>query len=159
MATKRVMCEFKEIDTYIKTEMIDNHRFLNISLIDNNIFKMNVVFLGPKISPYEEIINTITIDLPKEYPIVPPIMKFQNKIYHPNISKEGVICLDVLKDQWRPVYTLRTILMSIISLLSDPNPDSALNCDAAKNYIKSKESLKEQKIYYNLITDYEKICN
>ena len=59
------------------------------------------------------------------------------------VDQSGNICLDILKDQWRPIYTLRTTIMSIISLLTDPNPDSPLNSEAAKKYkdaLKSKEA-------------------
>ena len=140
---RRVMNEFKEINNYINSESVDNHRFISIYNIKDDINKLEVCFLGPKESPYEEGVNTISISLPTDYPNRAPHMKFVNKIYHPNIGSDGSICLDILKDNWRPIYTLRTILMSIISLLSDPNPDSPLNGEAASLYkqsLKSKES-------------------
>ena len=132
--TRRVMKEFKEIEDYINSEPSDNHRFLEIRTIKDNILNMEVTFMGPKESPYEEIISTINIQIPKEYPHRAPNMNFKNKIYHPNVGNGGNICLDILKDQWRPIYTLRTTLMSIISLLNDPNPDSPLNGEAARGY-------------------------
>jgi ubiquitin-protein ligase len=140
---RRIQNELKEINDYIKSECMDNHRFVSIRNINDDVFKMEVCFLGPKESPYEEGVNTVSIQIPKEYPHRAPHMKFVNRIYHPNIGSDGSICLDILKDNWRPIYTLRTTLMSIISLLSDPNPDSPLNGDAAKMYkdgLKSKES-------------------
>ena len=139
--TKRVMKEFKEIEDYIKSEASDNHRFLEIKTVNDNILNMEITFMGPKECPYEEIISTISIQIPKEYPHRPPNMNFLNKIHHPNVGSNGNICLDILKDQWRPIYTLRTTLMSIISLLSDPNPDSPLNGEAARGY---KEGLKNK---------------
>jgi ubiquitin-conjugating enzyme (huntingtin interacting protein 2) len=70
----------------------------------------------------------------------------------PNISQsDGTICLDVLKDNWRPIYTLRTILISIISLLSDPNPDSPLNSDAATMYKNSLKNTKDRREYLKII--------
>ena len=113
--------------------------------------QLDVCFLGPKESPYEETINNIFIQIPSEYPIKAPIMKFQNKIYHPNISTDGIICLDILKDKWSPVYTIRTIIMSIISLLSDPNPDSPLNGQAAQLYKDSLSSTEARRKYIKMI--------
>ncbi len=142
---KRINREYNEIQKYIDTEPSDNHRFINISYVNDDIKKIDVSFLGPKISPYEEILSTIRINIPDNYPIKAPHMIFMNKMYHPNISlSDGTICLDILKDQWKPVYTLSTVLMSIISLLSDPNPDSPLNGDAARLYkdsLNNKDSL------------------
>ena len=139
--TRRVIKEFKEIEDYIKSEPSDNHRFLEIRTINDNILNMEITFMGPKESPYEEIISTISIQIPKEYQHRAPNMNFKNKIYHPNVGNGGNICLDILKDQWRPIYTLRTTLMSIISLLNDPNPDSPLNGEAARGY---KNGLKDK---------------
>ena len=138
-AVKRTIREFGEIRKYIETEPSDNHRFIHISYVGDSINKLDVSFLGPKISPYEEILNTIRIEVPDGYPNKAPRMHFLNKMYHPNISSsDGAICLDILKDQWTPVYTLSSVLTSIISLLSDPNPDSPLNGEAARLY---KDSL------------------
>jgi len=137
MALRRIMKEFSEIKSNIENEPVDNHRLIDIKTINDNIYLMEIIFLGPKDSPYEENVNIISIKIPNEYPNKAPTMKFTNKIFHPNISSEGTICLDILKDNWRPIYTLRTIIISIISLLSDPNPDSPLNSEAAKLYRES----------------------
>jgi ubiquitin-conjugating enzyme E2 A len=137
-AIRRITKEITALCLEIQSEPIDNHRIISIHSKDDNILNLDVYFLGPKESPYEEIINNIHIQILPDYPNKPPNMKFINKIFHPNISYDGSICLDILKDKWSPVYTIRTIILSIISLLSDPNPDSPLNGEAAKLY---KESL------------------
>jgi ubiquitin-protein ligase len=141
------MKEFKEMKDYIESKPIDNHRFLNITMKDDNILDLEVSFLGPKESPYEEIISVISITLSKEYPIKAPTMVFKNTIYHPNISNSGVICIDILKNKWTPIYTLQLTLMSIISLLNDPNPDSPLNGIAAKGYKDSLKSKEQRRKY------------
>lgn len=155
-ALKRVINEFKEIKKITDNGSIDENRFIDILPVDDNFNNMNVYFLGPKISYYEEIINTINIKIPNDYPNVAPTLKFMNKVYHPNISQHGDICLDVLKDNWKPVYSLRTILLSIISLLSDPNPDSPLNGEAASFYKKTLTSKDERRKYRNHILQIDK---
>jgi ubiquitin-protein ligase len=146
-AIKLIIKECNEIRNEINTDILDNHRFIDIITNDSDVYKFNVVFLGPKDSPYEETINTISVCLQKDYPNKAPTIKFINKIYHPNVSYDGSICLDVLKENWKPIYTLRTIIMSIISLLSDPNPDSPLNGEAAKLYKESIKSIDARRKY------------
>jgi ubiquitin-protein ligase len=139
MTSKRISKEIKELQKCILCEDINNHRILHLKVINDDIYTLNIHFLGPNDSPYEELINIIHIKLLPEYPIKPPILTFKTKIFHPNISQEGIICLDILKDKWTPVYSIRTIILSIISLLSDPNPDSPLNGNAAFLYTTNKK--------------------
>jgi ubiquitin-protein ligase len=148
---KRITNEIREIKKLINSDSIDNHRFIDIIVDQQNINQMTIICLGPKETPYEEILNTLSVSIPSEYPFSAPKIKFINKIFHPNISTDGQICLDVLKDKWSPVFTLRTILISILSLLSDPNPASPLNGDAANMYTDSKKTQSELKKYIKKI--------
>merc|ERR1712039_1170792 len=59
-------------------------------------------------------------------------MGFITKMFHPNIYADGSICLDILQNQWSPIYDISAILTSIQSLLTDPNPNSPANSEAAK---------------------------
>lgn len=64
------------------------------------------------------------IIIPPDYPFKPPKMKFDTKIWHPNVSSQtGAICLDILKNEWTPALTIRTALISLQALLCSPEPD------------------------------------
>lgn len=67
----------------------------------------------------------------------PPPHTFQ--IYHPNIDKVGRICLDILKDKWSPALQIRHVLLSILALMSTPNPDDPLANDIAEVWKKDIE--------------------
>lgn len=59
-------------------------------------------------------------------------MRFETACFHPNVDQHGNICLDILKEKWSAAYSVRTVLLSIQSLLGEPNNDSPLNAYAAK---------------------------
>ena len=98
---------------------------------DDDIFKWTATLIGPTGSPYDGGVFYLNITFPQNYPFKPPKITFATKVYHPNINSSGGICLDVLKDQWSPALTIDKILLSICSLLEDPNPDDPLNIEAA----------------------------
>lgn len=117
-------------------EDINKNNIPNISLgpLNDNLFEWEAILIGPNDTPYDGGIFRLKISIPSDYPFKPPSIIFKTKIYHPNINDSGSICLDVLKNQWSPALTIQKILLSICSLLSDPNPDDPLVPDIANLY-------------------------
>jgi ubiquitin-conjugating enzyme E2 D/E len=98
---------------------------------------------GPQDTPYAGGRFHLTLDFPSDYPFKPPEIRFITTVYHPNISVKGEICLDILHSQWSPALTIRGLLISLCSLLTDPNPEHGLNKDALKLYRTNLEKYDE----------------
>ncbi|XP_052054216.1 ubiquitin-conjugating enzyme E2 D4 isoform X3 [Apodemus sylvaticus] len=90
-------------------------------------------------SPYQGGVFFLAIHFPTDYPFKPPKVAFTTKIYHPNINSSGSICLDILRSQWSPALTVSKVLLSICSLLCDPNPDDPLVPEIAHTYKADRE--------------------
>jgi ubiquitin-conjugating enzyme E2 D/E len=126
----------KDIDFF----NIINDKNISANPIDeNNITIWNATIIGPINSPYSGGKFKLLINIPTDYPFKPPSIKFITKIYHPNISSTGIICLDILKGQWSPSLNIYKVLLSILSLLTDPNPNDPLEPEIASQYKHNKE--------------------
>ncbi|KAL7865257.1 hypothetical protein SRHO_G00105040, partial [Serrasalmus rhombeus] len=88
----------------------------------DNIYEWRSTILGPPGSVYEGGVFFLDITFSSDYPFKPPKVTFRTRIYHCNINSQGVICLDILKDNWSPALTISKVLLSICSLLTDCNP-------------------------------------
>ncbi|KAK3677470.1 Ubiquitin-conjugating enzyme E2 1 [Vermiconidia calcicola] len=100
-------------------------------------------FAGPPDTPYEGGAYEVDIRITAEYPFKPPQMKFLTKIWHPNVSSQtGAICLDTLGQQWSPVLTLKSALISLQSLLSSPEPKDPQDAEVASMLITRPEEFK-----------------
>jgi len=128
MNLRRIRSELAEL----ATNDIPN---INAKPISDDNIKWSGSIIGPEGTPYTGGIFNLDITLPSDYPYKPPIVKMKTKIYHPNINNEGTICLDILKDQWSPALTLTKVLLSISSLLAEPNPNDPLAPDVARIYL------------------------
>ncbi|KAL5016874.1 hypothetical protein ScPMuIL_006463 [Solemya velum] len=124
---------------------------------DADIFKWEVLIYGPHDTPYEGGLFKAELNFPKEYPLRPPKMSFISEMWHPNIDKDGGVCISILHEpgddkygyetaaeRWLPVHTVETILVSVISMLADPNDESPANVDAAKMWREQPEDFKKR---------------
>ena len=129
--SKRLQNEYKKLRVAVKQS-----KFNFIAHPDNldNFFFWRCKLDGPEGTPYEGGRFDITMRYPADYPYKPPKVRFQTRIYHPNINKHGLVSLDILGDYWRPALTIEKILLSISSLLMHPNPDDPLVPDIANLY-------------------------
>ena len=89
------------------------------------------IIFGPDDTEWESGVFKLLLEFTEEFPNKAPKVRFLTKMYHPNIYANGNICLDLLDKNWSPVYDYQAILYSIQSLLTDPNPDSPANNEAA----------------------------
>ncbi|THG06108.1 hypothetical protein TEA_023258 [Camellia sinensis var. sinensis] len=102
--------------------------------VAEDMFHWQATIMGPPDSPYAGGVFLVTIHFPPDYPFKPPKVAFRTKVFHPNINSNGSICLDILKEQWSPALTISKVLLSICSLLTDPNPDDPLVPEIAHMY-------------------------
>lgn len=102
--------------------------------VGDDIYEWQATIMGPNDSPYKGGIFYLKINFPKDYPFKPPRCTFLTKIFHPNVNSGGGICLDILKENWSPALTISKLLLSICSLMDDPNPDDPLVPDIAQLY-------------------------
>jgi len=124
---KRIQKEIKDYHntTYDNFKLIWDH---------DNIYKCSCSFNGPIDSPYTGGVFHLDITIPRDYPFKPPIVICLTPIYHPNFNQLGQICVDILKDNWSPALTIPRIVLSIVSLLTDPNSDNPLDLEIADVY-------------------------
>lgn len=105
----------------------------------DNLYEWVSTILGPPGSVYEGGVFFLDIHFSPEYPFKPPKVTFRTRIYHCNINSQGVICLDILKDNWSPALTVSKVLLSVCSLLSDCNPADPLVASIATQYLTRRE--------------------
>ncbi|KAI5303869.1 hypothetical protein KEM56_007110 [Ascosphaera pollenicola] len=98
----------------------------------DDISRLKASFPGPIDSPFEGGTFWVKISLMEDYPFKPPVVKFSTKVWHPNVSSQtGTICLDTLATAWSPIFTLKSVLISVQSLLASPEPDDPQDAQVA----------------------------
>lgn len=131
---------------------------------EDNFFEWEVAIFGPPGTLYEGGYFKAIMKFPNDYPYSPPSVRFMAKMWHPNVYEHGEVCISILhppvddpqsgelpSERWNPTQNVSTILLSIISLLNEPNTSSPANVDASVMYRKWKEGKGKEKEYENII--------
>uniref|UniRef100_A0A6B2LP87 UBC core domain-containing protein n=1 Tax=Arcella intermedia TaxID=1963864 RepID=A0A6B2LP87_9EUKA len=98
---------------------------------EDDLFAWDATIFGPEECIWEGGIFPLKLVFSEDYPSRPPKVRFTFPVFHPNVYGDGTLCLDIIQDKWKPIYNVSTILISIRSLLTDPNIDSPANPTAA----------------------------
>jgi len=149
-ATARLQKELKEL-------MKNPVEGFKVELADEvNLFEWVVYIQGPPGTEYEGGIFKALMNFPEEYPNAPPKMKFISDMWHPNVYPDGGVCISILhvpdplnpqereEETWRPIQTVESILVSVCSMISDPNFSSPANVDASVELRKKPQDYKKR---------------
>ena len=132
---KRIMADLKEIHS--RQSLND----FGITLLpSDNLCIQTAIINGVEGTPYEGYKWRVRLSFPQDYPFKAPTANFIDRMFHPNVSyNSGEICIDILKASWSPALKIHSILVSLQSLLNDPNPSSPLNSDAARLFKNNRD--------------------
>ncbi|KAG5192503.1 ubiquitin-conjugating enzyme/RWD-like protein [Tribonema minus] len=132
---------------------------VSVGLVDDsNIYQWELLIVGPPDTLYEEGLFKATLEFPKDFPNSPPTMTFTSDMWHPNVYEDGRVCISILhppgedrfndqetaEERWRPILGVESIIMSVISMLSDPNDESPANIDAAVQWRSERDAFKKR---------------
>lgn len=132
VALRRISSEFNELS-------LKPAQHCSAPTISNeNLFKWIIHIYGPEETVYAKGKFKVSICFTDVYPFEAPNITFLTKIYHCNIGCKGNICLDILKDKWSPAWSVATILLGIVSLLSECNAYDPLVYNIGREYLFNK---------------------
>jgi len=136
-----------------QNDLINNYpEGVKILMNQEDILDIQAEITGPTGTPYENGVFRVKLILPTDFPQAPPKGYFTTKIYHPNVSAKGEICVNTLKKDWNPrQWSLFHVLQVIRCLLIVPFPESSLNEEAGRLFQENyQEYFKMAKIYTNV---------
>ncbi|CUM66772.1 uncharacterized protein PRCAT00004453001 [Priceomyces carsonii] len=126
-------------------------------LSEDDLFVWECLLEGPSDTPYENGVFPACLKFPKDYPLSPPVLKFDPPLLHPNIYADGTVCISILhapgedpnhyerpEERWSPVQSIEKILLSVMSMLAEPNSESGANIDACKLWRENREEYNRQ---------------
>mmetsp|Transcript_23950 Transcript_23950/g.56575 ORF Transcript_23950/g.56575 Transcript_23950/m.56575 type:complete len:233 (+) Transcript_23950:12-710(+) len=132
---------------------------VSVGLVDDsNLYEWEILIMGPDGTIFEGGFFKARLVFPADFPNMPPTMTFVSDMWHPNVYKDGKVCISILHppgedalnsqelaiERWRPILGVEQILISVISMLSDPNDESPANLDAAVQWRNDKKAFKKK---------------
>ncbi|CCM04196.1 uncharacterized protein FIBRA_06362 [Fibroporia radiculosa] len=117
-----------ELSSTMKTHFPDPVDLLNFTLT-----------ITPDEGMYKGGSFNFSVNINTNYPHEPPKVKCTQTIYHPNVDLEGNVCLNILREDWKPVLNLNSVLVGLQYLFLEPNADDPLNKEAAEELRKNRE--------------------
>ncbi|KAF2651883.1 ubiquitin-conjugating enzyme [Lophiostoma macrostomum CBS 122681] len=112
---------------------------------EDDMFLWEAFIQGPEGTPFEGGVFPAELKFPKDYPLAPPTMRFLVDVWHPNVYANGNVCISILhppgddphqyeqaSERWSPIQSVEKILISVMSMLAEPNDESPANVDAAR---------------------------
>jgi ubiquitin-protein ligase len=133
---RRIIKELKQLE---EDSIEDSSMYVITMPSDNNIYNLSAIIKAPDGSLYEGYAFEIAISIPSDYPRSPIGIKFMTPIQHVNVDHQGDICLDIIKkDKWNPANNIRSVLISLVSFLGDPNYNDPINNELFTLYKKDK---------------------
>ncbi|KAF5329245.1 hypothetical protein D9619_009036 [Psilocybe cf. subviscida] len=160
-ALRRLMTEYKQLTSGGSPDGM----FTAGPISESDFFTWEALICGPKDTPFEGGIFSAKLTFPNDYPLSPFVMKFDPPLFHPNIYADGKVCISILhtpgddptmyehaSERWSPVQSVEKVILSVISMLAEPNLESPANVDCLKLYRDNRpeyerivrESIKEQ---------------
>lgn len=149
-ALKRLMAEYKQLTLNPPEGIVAG------PLTEENFFEWEALISGPEGTPFEGGVFTTRLVFPPDYPLSPPKMRFVGEMFHPNVYPDGRVCISILHapgddpmgyessaERWSPVQSVEKILLSVVSMLAEPNDESGANVDASKMWRENREKFNE----------------
>jgi len=121
-----------------------NSVYFKIGQVGENMYHWEGIVYGPDDSLYQGYGYKVDIELPNDYPQSALKIKFVSPIQHINVNKDGNICMDILKNEWTSTQSMSSVLISLVSLLSNPNTDDPFNPELADLYNSNKDTYKKK---------------
>jgi ubiquitin-conjugating enzyme E2 G1 len=159
MAIRRLQSELKQLNK-------EPNYFYSAYPNETNFLEWEFIIIGPPETFYEGGMFKGKMTFPKEYPNRPPELNFITNLYHPNIYKDGRVCISILhegidefgyesvNERWNPSHGINTVLMSILSMLGCPNFESPANVDASTEWRNSESEYKKK--IFKLVSETQK---
>jgi len=152
VASRRLFSEFRALSTDPPEGIVAG------PVTEDDIFLWEVMIQGPEDTPFEGGVLVAEMKFPKDYPLAPPTMKFVSpEVFHPNVYTNGTVCISILhppgddphqyeqaSERWSPIQSVEKILLSVMSMLAEPNDESPANVEAAKMWRERRGEYEEK---------------